>query len=108
MKWIKRIKLNEDPCLPNQDLQARNYLLACFAVSLIEGDTIQSRTIRHTTVRNYVNVTIASHIDRELSLLMHATVNYIDIVLKALKKYETMSDRREIIYDEMIHHLEKT
>ena len=36
-----------------------------------------------------------------------APKDYINIVLKAVKKYEDQVDRRDMIYDEMIHHLEK-
>ena len=41
LEWCKKISLNQDPCQPQQPLQARNYLLACFAVLLTMGGTIQ-------------------------------------------------------------------
>ena len=45
IEWTNKIELNQDPCLPFQDQQARNYLVACYAVSLIKGETIQGGTI---------------------------------------------------------------
>ena len=100
------MNLDQDPCLPHQDIQARNYLIACFAVSLIRGETIQSRKIRHATVRNYVNAVIELHTDRKLPSPYGAPTDYITIVLKAIKKYEKQPERRDMIYDEMFHHME--
>ena len=100
------MNLDQDPCLPHQDIQARNYLIACFAVSLIRGETIQSRKIRHATVRNYVNAVIELHTDRKLPSPYGAPTDYITIVLKAIQKYEKQPERRDMIYDEMFHHME--
>ena len=98
--------LNQDPCLAHHDIQARNYLIACFAVSLIRGETILSRSIRHTTIRNYVNAACGLHRDRDLPSPYNAPKDYISIVLKAVKKFEKQPNRREMIHDEMIHHIE--
>jgi hypothetical protein len=96
-----------DPCLAREDIQARNYLLACYAVSLIRGETIKRRNIRHATIRNYISAACNLHRDRRLPSPYQAPKDYITIVLKAVKKYEVQVDRRDMIYDEMIHHLEK-
>ena len=101
------MELDQDPCLPHHSLQARNYLIACFAVSLIRGETIQSRKIRHATIRNYVNAAVGLHTDRQLPSPKHADIDYISIVLKAIKKYEKQPNRRDMVHDEMIHHMEK-
>ena len=98
--------LNQDPCMPVHTLQARNYLIACFAVSLIRGETIQGRTVRHATVRNYVKAAISLHIDRSLPSPQHAETNYIKIVLKAVSKFEKQPNRRDMVHDEMVHHIE--
>jgi len=101
------MELGQDPCLPHHSLQARNYLIACFAVSLIRGETIQSRKIRHATVKNYVNAAVGLHTDRQLPSPKHADIDYVSIVLKAIKKYEKQPNRRDMVHDEMIHHMEK-
>ena len=100
--------LDQDPCLPHQDIQARNYLIACFAVSLVRGETINSNKIRHATVRNYVNAAASLHTDRKLPSPYSAPIDYITIVLKAIKKYEKQPRRRDMIYDEMFHQMEHT
>ena len=104
--WTARVGLVDDPCLPEYDIQARNYLIACFAVSLIRGETILKRQIKHATINGYVKAAVKLHIDRELPSPHHAKTNYIDIVLKAVKKYEKEPDRQHMIDDEMIHHME--
>ena len=101
------MELNQDPCLPHHDIQARNYLIACFAVSLVRGETLKGRSIRHATIRNYVNAAAHLHKDRDLPSPHSAPCDYITIVLKAVKKYEKVPDRREMILDEMVHHMEK-
>ena len=91
--------------LPTHDIQARNYLLACFAVSLIRGETLLGKHIRHATIRNYVNAACSLHKDRDLPSPYGAPHNYIGIVLDAVQKYEKVKDRRDMIHDEMIHHM---
>ena len=104
--WIKQIELVEDPCLPGYDIQAWNYLIACYAVSLIRGETIKGRHIKHATIKNYVEAAVTLHIDRELPSPYHAQEDYINILLKAVKNYEKKANRRIMIEDEMIHHME--
>ena len=93
-------------------LQARNYVLACYAVSLVRGETLLNIRIRYKTLRNYVNDAIKLHTqrsgkhggqqDERLPNPHNAKVDYIEIVLKAVRKYELMPKRREMIYDEMV------
>ena len=79
--WTQSINLEQDPLLPTHDIQARNYLLACFAVSLIRGETLLGKHIRHATIRNYVNAACSLHKDRDLPSPYGAPHNYIGIVL---------------------------
>ena len=92
--------------MPVHTLQARNYLIACFAVSLIRGETIQGHSVRHATVRNYINAAISLHIDRILPSPYHAETNFIKIVLKAISKFEKQPNRRDMVHDKMVHHIE--
>ena len=74
-----------DPCLPEYNIQAKNYLIACFAVSLIRGETIKKKQIKHATINNYVKAAVKLRIDRKLLSPHHAKNEYINIVLKAVK-----------------------
>ena len=97
--------LNQHACMPVYKLEARNYLITCFVVSLIWDETIQGRSIRHTTVRNYVNTEISLHIDRSLPSPHYTGTNYIKIVLKAVSKFEKQSNQRDMVHGEMVHHI---
>ena len=108
LKWCKRMDVEGDPLMPQHSLQARNYLIACFAVSLAKGKTLQGcGAIKYGTIKKYVEAVIKLHKDRTLDNPHGAKTDYIDIVLKALHKYEKVKDCCEIIHDEMIHRLEK-
>ena len=87
-------------------MQARNYLLACFAVSLIRGETLLRRGICHATIWNYVNTAAALHRDCNLPSPYNAPTDYISIVLKAVNKFEKEPNQRSMIDNEMIHHIE--
>ena len=86
-------------------LQARNFVVACYAVSLTTGETLLSKKIRYATIRGYVGMAIRCHTDLNLPSPRHADTDYIDVVLDAVKKYEAVPDRREMIHDSMYHHL---
>jgi hypothetical protein len=105
LNWTESIALTGDPCLPNHDIQAPNYLLACYAVSLIRGETLQNQHIRYATLRNYIKAAIQLYKDRDQPSPYGAPIDYISIVLKAVQKYEKQPNRRDMIHDEMIHHL---
>lgn len=60
-------------------------------------------------MRNYIKAAVRLHTDRDLpSPYSGAPVDYITIVLKAVKKFEIQPNRREMIHDEMIHYLESS
>ena len=97
-----------DPLLPQYEVQARNYLLACFAVSLTRGETLQKHgRIKYSTIVGYVRAVCSLHKDRNMSSPHNAPTDYITVVLNALKKYEKVKDRCKMIHDKMIHHMEK-
>ena len=89
----------EDPGMPSQPKEARNYLLACYAVSLIQGGTILGTPIRHQTVVNYL--TAAYKLLRDRKLRFDSKEDYVAIILKALNSYEDVADRRNMITDGM-------
>ena len=81
LDWTERVGLVNNLCLPEYGIQARNYLIAYFAVSLIRGETIKKKQIKHATINNYVKAAVKLHIDRELPSPYHAKNEYINIVL---------------------------
>ena len=40
-----------DPCMARQPPEARNYFLACYAVSLVQGHTIKGSYTKHSTLK---------------------------------------------------------
>ena len=97
--------LHEDPCLLEQPVQARNYLLACYAVALTRGETLQGKKIKHATIKNYVAAAARLHRDRNLGSPYNAPIDYISKVLNAVRKYESQPNRQEVIHDEMFHYI---
>ena len=86
-------------------LQARNFVLACYAVSLTAGETLQAKRIRHATLRGYVKMACKCHTDLGLPSPRLADTDYISVILDAVKKYQSVPDRREMIHDSMYRHL---
>ena len=89
-----------DPCMDKQPPEARNYFLACYAISLIQGQTIMGTPVRHQTVKNYLSDAYSLFRDRKLSFAsMH---DFIDVVLRALRRYEQVPRRRLMLTDKMM------
>ena len=89
-----------DSGMPNQSPESRNYFLACYAVSLIQGQTILGTTIRYQTVLNYLKAAYTLLRDRKYSFASER--NYVDIILSALANYECIPNRRNMITDDMV------
>ena len=49
---------------------------------------------------------ISLHIDRNLPSPHHADTNYFKIVLKAVSKFEKQPNRRDMVHDEIVHHIQ--
>ncbi len=88
-----------------KDIQARNFLLACYAVSLVRGETILSRRLRHATLKGYLKMACTCHTDQGLPSPRTAPTDFVKIVLDAVQKYEKVPNRKEMIHDQMYHHM---
>jgi hypothetical protein len=44
----------DDPCLESSPLQTCNYIIACYAITLIQGETIKGLRFRHATLMGYI------------------------------------------------------
>ena len=51
LEWFKAHGGLGDPRMPHAPLQARNYVMACFAVALVQGDTLRGTFIRKATIQ---------------------------------------------------------
>ena len=67
----------DDPCLASSPLQARNYIIACYAAALIKGETIKGLRLQHTTLMGYIRRAFQLHTDRQLPNPSGAHINYI-------------------------------
>ena len=82
-------------------IQARNFVLACYAVSLTTGETLLCKKIRYDTLRGYIRVAVKCHTDLHLPSPRTAKVDYVGVILDAVRKYEKVPNRREMIHDAM-------
>ena len=95
----------DDPCMPDKPVEARNYFLACWAVSLAQGETIKGKAIRSRTVKNYLSDAYKLFAARGLAFDSLLTTNYVNTIIHALSSYENVPNRREMITDGMMHWL---
>lgn len=84
-------------------LQARNFIIACYAVSLTRGETLLGKRIRYAALKGYIKQAIDIHLNRKLPSPALADMNYIKIITEAVRKYERVPNRREMIHDTMFH-----
>jgi hypothetical protein len=82
LSWCQRISL-PNPCTSSSPLQARNFILACYAVSLIRGETLKGvgYFIHHATLMGNIHQAIRCHTDRQLpSPRMGVPFDYIALI----------------------------
>jgi hypothetical protein len=92
--------------MPNLPLDAQNYFIACYAVSLIQGDNILGVTLRSKTILNYINSAYKLFKRRSLPCPRYANTNYTKTIISAIQDYEQVPNRRNMITDTMIHWME--
>jgi len=99
----------QDPCLPSGCQQARNYFVACYLVSLILGNTIKSIQVKHRTLQKYIAEATKFYTDRKFpSPQAGVKDDLVKPLLQAVKAYESQTNRKEMIYDNMLAHMLKT
>ena len=90
-----------DPIMPNQDVQARNYFLACYAVLLVQGQTVLGQPVRSRIVRNYLTAAYSLFDARSISYRPLLATDYINIVINTVQSYESVPNRQNMISDSM-------
>ena len=89
-----------DPCMAQQPPEARNYFLACYAVSLVHGHTIKGAYIKHSTLKEYVKEALTIFDERGVS---HSSKpDFLATINKAHSSYENVPNRRRMITDGMM------
>jgi len=94
-----------DPCMPHQPCQARSLFLACYAISLAQGQTLLGKVIKHATIDKYLKSAQALFQARRLPFKPSIDTDYVDIIMHAVKRYESVPNRRKMITDQMTHWL---
>eukprot|EP00574_Skeletonema_japonicum_P010876 CAMPEP_0201722480 /NCGR_PEP_ID=MMETSP0593-20130828/6852_1 /ASSEMBLY_ACC=CAM_ASM_000672 /TAXON_ID=267983 /ORGANISM="Skeletonema japonicum, Strain CCMP2506" /LENGTH=373 /DNA_ID=CAMNT_0048213445 /DNA_START=70 /DNA_END=1188 /DNA_ORIENTATION=- len=99
-----------DPCLAHAPIETRNYVLACFVLHLLQGNTINSSFIKSATIVGYVGAVNALHAQRDLPKPTTAcgAADLVQPLLTSLRSYESVPNRREMIYDNMFQLMLKT
>ena len=92
--------------MPDQSVEVRNFVLACYAVSLILGETILGTQIRAKTVQNYVDDAALLFRIRRLPWIPLLSTDHVKLIITTLTKYESVPNRRNMISDAMMHHLQ--
>ena len=93
----------DDPMMTDLKPEARDYFLACYVVSLVQGETILGTPIKHDTIKQYLKAT-HQLFDKE-KLAYHSEHGFVDIILKSFKTYEEVPKRRRMITDSMMQWL---
>ena len=92
----------EDPVMADQPPAARDYFLACYTVSLVQGETINGGPIRWVTIKHYLK---AAHDLFPPDSTWQSEHQFVSIILKAVKSYEDVPRRRRMITDKMMQWL---
>ena len=91
----------DHPAMPHQPPEARDYFLACYTVSLVQGETINGTLIKYSTIKKYLEqaYTIFGPLDYQ------SDYDFVGIILKSVKSYEEVPKRRRMITDGMMQWL---
>ena len=80
-----RISFNTyDDVMADQPIEARDYFLACYVVSLVQNDTILGTPIKYTTIKSYLKETHT--LFKELPF--ESEHGFAELILKSIKNYE--------------------
>lgn len=99
--------MGHDPCLAALPVESRNYFLAMYAISLIQGDTILGGAIRYRTLKHYITDAMTLFDALNLPIRNLQTIDHVKMVLDTVKKYESVPNRRNMITDSMMIWLQR-
>ena len=104
-----------NPCMPDATLADRNFVILCYLTSLVLGETINWQHIAYTTITKYFEAykklfderTFIDADGKEKKIVYRYAKDYGSVILTALKQYEGVKNRCNMISDRMIHILYK-
>ena len=103
VNWTTQTVGLDDPCHKQGPPQAQNYLLACWSVSLVKGETLRGQLIRKTTIDSYINAVLRLFTQRGIvNPRNSADTDLVKLILTAVGAYEQVAKRRHMISDEMM------
>ena len=82
-----------DPCLPNHHPQQRKYFVACFIISIFQGESINGIPIKVNTAKSYLPEVDALLNARQIRSPQCADVNLIKKLLDAQLSWESQPNR---------------
>ena len=111
IKFLNNIKLGNNFALKGFTLITRNIIMACYTAYLASGETLLCKTIKSSTIKRYLDAaaelsTHAQMINPCLDIMGNQSV-YITNILKELKRWESMPNRKEPVTKQMIEYIIK-
>ena len=108
VKWCIKTKL-DDPTLSSFNIPPKNFIMACYTVSLTSNETVYCKTIKAATVTLYVSdvaklATLCNKPDPSKNQLNQRSI-YITNVINEHKRWESMPNRRESLTYRMVDYL---
>ena len=109
MKFLNNIKLGNNFALKGFTLITRNIIMACYTAYLASGETLLCKTIKSSTIKRYLSaaVELSTHANMINPCLdiMGKQSTYITNILKELKRWESMPNRKEPVTKKMIEYI---
>ena len=104
--WCLKAKL-PDPTFAKYELKQRNFLMACYAISLTTNQSIYCKTVKASTVSTYLSdaakLSILNKLHDPTKNAFNQRSHFITNVLSEHKRWESMPNRREPLTYKMIH-----
>ena len=108
IKWCLKTRIF-DPTLSTFDIPQKNFIMACYTVSLTSNETVYCRTIKSATVNLYVSdaakLAILNNKPDPTKNRLNQKSTYITNVINEHKRWESMPNRREPLTYSMVDHL---
>ena len=105
IKWCLKMVIT-DPTLGSLDIPQKNFIMACYAVSLTSNETIFCRIVKASTVNLYLSDTAKLAIFKNLpdptKNVLNQKSSYISNVVNEHQRWEYMPNRREPLTFSMV------
>ena len=108
IKWCMRTRI-DDPTLSILDIPQKNFIMACYVVSLTSNEAVYCRTIKSATVNLYISdavkLAVLNNTPDPSKNQLNQKSTYITNVINEHKRWESMPNRREPLTYTMVDHL---